>query len=141
MSFSDLFGSGEHQRNLTHFSAIVNLAAIDGEINSEEKAVLKSLARKLDINKEDYKKAIAHPNSFPVNPPNTSEQRLERLYDLLTVIFADHVMDPQEGFLLKKYAVALGFSSETSNAIIKRSIEILSGRISFDDYLYLLNRK
>lgn len=141
MSFSDLFGSGEHLRNLSHFSSIVNLAAVDGEINPEEEAVLKRLARKLDINQEDYEKALANPSSFPVNAPNSSERRLERLYDLLTIIFADHKMDDQEEFLLKKYAVALGFSSETSNDIIKRSIEILGGRLSFDDYLYLLNRE
>ena len=49
MLFSDLFGSGEHTRNLGHFAAIVNLAAVDGEINDEEKVVLERLARKLDI--------------------------------------------------------------------------------------------
>ena len=49
MSFSGLFGSGEHTRNLGHFAAIVNLAAVDGEINDEEKVVLERLARKLDI--------------------------------------------------------------------------------------------
>ena len=36
MSFSDLFGSGEHLRNLGHFSAIVHLASVDGEINELE---------------------------------------------------------------------------------------------------------
>lgn len=141
MSFSDLFGSGEHARNLSHFSSIVNLAAVDGEINSEEQAILERLARKLDISEEDYHQVMKEPNSFPINPPNTTEKRLERLYDLLNVIFADHEMDHEEEFLLKKYAVALGFSSESSNDIIKRSVEILGRRLSLDDYLYLLNRK
>lgn len=141
MSFSDLFGSGEQARNLSHFSSIVNLAAVDGEINEEERTVLEGLARKLDISEEDFEQVLEEPNRFPINPPNTSEKRLERLYDLLIVIFADHKMDHEEEFLLKKYAVALGYSSETSNEIIKRSVDILGGRLSFDDYLYLLNRK
>jgi len=50
-------------------------------------------------------------------------------------------MDEQEEFLLKRYVVGLGFSSETSKQIIERSIKILGGRLSFDDYQYLLNRK
>ena len=53
MSFSDLFGTGEHLRNLGHFAAIVNLAAADGEINKYEEAQLKRFAAKLDIAKKN----------------------------------------------------------------------------------------
>ena len=49
MSFTDLFESGEHSRNLGHFASIVNMAAVDGEINIEEEKMLKRLARKLDV--------------------------------------------------------------------------------------------
>ncbi|MBW2960320.1 TerB family tellurite resistance protein [Mesonia aestuariivivens] len=141
MSFSDLFGTGEHTKNLGHFAAIVNLAAVDGEINDEEKVVLESLARKLDIHDSEVKEVMKSPEKFPITPPHTTEKRLERLYDLLTIIFADHDMDEQEEFLLKRYAVGLGFSSQTSKQIIERSIKILGKRLSFDDYQYLLDRK
>ena len=141
MSFSDLFDSGTHRRNLGHFASIVNLAAVDGEINPEEEKVLRRLAIKLDIDDSEYKQTMKTPEKFPVNPPNTIERRLERLYDALTIIFADHDMDAQEEFLLKRYAVALGFSSEDSETIIKRSIKILGRQLSFDDYLYLLEKK
>jgi len=141
MSFSDLFGSGEHTRNLGHFASIVNLAAVDGEINNEERTILERFARKLDINESEVKEVMKNPTKYPITPPHSTEKRLERLYDLLTVVFADHDMDEQEEFLLKKYALGLGFSSETSKQIIERSIKILSGRLPFDDYLYLLNRK
>ena len=141
MSFSGLFGSGEHTRNLGHFAAIVNLAAVDGEINDEEKVVLERLARKLDIHESEVAQVIENPTKYPITPPHTTERRLERLYDLLTIIFADHDMDEQEEFLLKRYVVGLGFSSETSKQIIERSIKILGGRLSFDDYQYLLDRK
>ena len=79
MSFSDLFGSGEHLRNLGHFAAIVNLAAIDGEINEREEAQLMRFARKLDISEEEYLQVIKKPGSFPIQPPNDNERRLERL--------------------------------------------------------------
>lgn len=141
MSFSDLFGTGEHTRNLGHFASIVTLASVDGEINPEEEKVLQRLARKLDINEEDYAKILKNPAGFPMNPPNTRDKRLERLYDLLTVIYADHVMDEQEAFLLKRFAIGLGFSTEDSDKIIKRSNQILGGILPFDDYIYLLNKK
>lgn len=140
MSFLDLFGSGEHLRNLGHFAAIVNLAAIDGEINEKEEAQLQKFARKLDIDESEYKKVLQNPTAFPIQPPNSVERRLERLHDLFTIIFSDHEIDAEEADLLKKYAIGLGFSSETSDAIINRSIDIFSGHLNFEDYRYLLNK-
>lgn len=140
MAFSDLFDSGQRVRNLTHFSSIVNLATADGAINPKEKAALKQLARKLAITKEDFKEVTDNPEKYPINAPSSAHERLERLYDILTIIFADHDMDEQEEKLLKRYAVALGFSTEKTQEVLQRSIAILSGRISFDDYLYLLNK-
>lgn len=140
MSISDLFGSGKHVRNYAHFTSLVNLASVHGEITEDSEAVLKQLARKLGINKEAYKKALVNPSEFPVDAPNSYKRRLERLYDVLSVIFANNVMEPEEEQLLKKYAVALGFSAEDSQKIINRSIPILSGQLSFEDYLYLLEK-
>lgn len=141
MSFSDLFGTGEHLRNLGHFASIVNLAAVDGEINEHEEAQLKRFAAKLDIHEEEYTKVLKNPTAFPIHPNNSVQGRLERLHDLFKIIFADHMIDEEEEELLKKYAIGLGFSSEVSEGIIKRSIQIFSGQISFDDYYYLLNKE
>ncbi|GAB2763733.1 TerB family tellurite resistance protein [Salinimicrobium soli] len=140
MSFSDLFGTGEHLRNLGHFAAIVNLAAVDGEINEHEEAQLKRFAAKLDIHEDEYSKVLKNPTAFPIHPNNSVQGRLERLHDLFKIIFADHMIDEEEEELLRKYAIGLGFSSEVSEGIIKRSIQIFSGHISFEDYLYLLNK-
>ena len=141
MSFSDLFGTGEHLRNLGHFAAIVNLAAVDGEINEHEEAQLRRFASKLDIQEEEYSKVLKNPTAFPIHPNNRVQGRLERLHDLFKIIFADHMIDEEEEELLKKYAIGLGFSSEVSEGIIKRSIQIFCGQISFDDYVYLLNKE
>ena len=141
MSFVDLFGSGEHLRNLGHFAAIVNLATVDGDINAEEEVQLQRFARKLDIGEAEYSKVLENPSAFPIQPPNTVERRLERLHDLFVIIFADHIIDDEEAELIKKYAIGLGFSTETSQAIIKRSIDIFSGHLSFEDYRYLLNKE
>lgn len=141
MSISDLYGSGRHVRNFTHFSSLVYLAAIDGEIKPEVEAVLKRLAIKLGIDDEEYKKAVETPNAFPINSSHKYDRRLERLYDILTVIFADNAMSDKEAVLLKKYAVALGFNSEESDKVIEKSTRILSGKLSFEEYLSLLEQQ
>ena len=141
MSISDLFGSGEHLRNLGHFASIVSLAAVDGEINSFEEQRLKRFAAKLDISEEEYKKVLKHPTAYPLNSYYSVEQRLERLYDLFQIIFTDHSVGEEEMALIKKYALGLGFSSEASEKIIKRSVQIFSGEIAYEDYLYLLRKE
>ncbi|WP_424492987.1 TerB family tellurite resistance protein [Salinimicrobium sp. GXAS 041] len=141
MSFSDLFGHGEHLRNLSHFASIVNLAAADGEINPQEEKQLKRFAQKLDISEDEYLKVLDNPTAFPLSPYNSSEKRLERLHDLFKIIFSDHQIEPQEEVLIKRYAIGLGFSAEASEGIINRSVQIFSGQIDFDDYLYLLNKE
>ena len=141
MSFSDLFGSGEHLRNLGHFATMVHLAIVDGEINELEETQLKHFAVKLDISEDEYTKVLENPTDYPIQPPDNYERRLERLHDLFKIIFSDNSIDNEETYLLKKYAIGLGFSTDKSEAIINRSIQIFSGHLSFEDYKYLVEKK
>ncbi|PKA98706.1 hypothetical protein B0O79_2395 [Flavobacteriaceae bacterium MAR_2009_75] len=138
MAIADLYTSGEHRRNLAHFAALATLASIDGEISSEEKNMLDRFATKLDITDSEYKEVMKSENKYPIAPPHDSEKRLERLYDLFRIIFSDHLIDDEEMVLLKKYAIGLGFSGKQADTVIEKSVAIFSGRIDFDDYIYLL---
>lgn len=138
MSFIDLYNHSEHRRNLAHFAAIATLATADGELNQKELTLLNQFAEKLDITEEEYKEVIKNSNKYPIDPPTSSEKRLERLYDLFRIIFADHDIDAGEMILIKKYAIGLGYSHEAADKIISRSVDIFSGKIDLEDYLYLL---
>ena len=138
MGFLDLYSSGEHRRNLAHFASLATLASIDGEISSEEKKMLDQFADKLDITTSEYEEVMRKENKYPIDPPNTSEKRLERLYDLFRIIFSDHKIDEEEMVLLKRYAIGLGFAGDSADKIIEKSVDIFSGRLDFDDYIYLL---
>jgi len=138
MRISDLYTSGEHRRNLAHFAALATLAAIDGEVSTEEKKMLDRFATKLDITNSEYQEIMKKENKYPIDPPHDSEKRLERLYDLFRIIFSDYKIDDEEMVMLKRYAIGLGFSGDKADRIIEKSVAIFSGRIDFQDYLYLL---
>lgn len=140
MSFTDLFESGEHKRNLGHFASIANIASIDGSIGPVEEKMLRRFARKLNIDESEYEMVLEDPNKYPINPPNDADRRLERMHDLFEMIFADHEIDENERKLIEKYAIGLGYSDELAAKLIKRSIEIYQGGLDMDDYRYLLNR-
>ncbi len=141
MSFNDLFDSGKHKKNLGHFASIVTLAAADGAINENELALLKRLARKLDVDSSEFDEILETPNRYPINPPNNKFERLERLYDLFKIIYADNQMDPNEEKLVNKYAIGLGFSSADTSSIISKSKDLFGGKIAYDDYESIINKK
>ncbi len=141
MSFTDLFESGEHKRNLGHFASIVSIAAVDGALNPEEKKMLKRFARKLDVDESEFKDILKNPSKYPINPPNSAEKRLERMHDLFEMIFADQEIDEDELRLIEKYAIGLGYTEKLAAKLIKKSIAIYSGGLDLEDYRYLLNRK
>ena len=118
----------------------MSLAAIDGEVNPKEKDLLDRFARKLDITDVEYAEVLSSNNKYPINPPNTSEERLERLFDLFRIVYADHEIEEEEMILINKYAIGLGYSSEAASKLIKRSIQIFGGRLDFDDYVYLVKK-
>jgi len=138
MTIIDLYFHSEHRRNLAHFASLASLAAVDGEINPREKVLLDNFARKLDITNEEYKEVMKKSNKYPITASNSLEERLERLYDIFRLIYADHDVEHTEMVLLKKYAIGLGFPTKKANKIIEESVAIFSGRIKFDDYLYIL---
>lgn len=141
MSFTDLFESGEHKRNLGHFASIANIASIDGALNDEEEIMLRRFARKLNIGESEYESVLENPGKYPINPPNDADSRLERMHDLFQMIFADHEIDDQEHRLIERYAIGLGYTEELAEKLIKRSIQIYQGGLDLEDYRYLLNKK
>lgn len=141
MPILDLYHHSEHRKNLAHFASLASLAAIDGEVNRDEKRVLDRFAYKLGISEEEYKEVMRKENKYPLDPSNSEEERLERLYDLFRIIFADFDLDDEEMVRLKKYALGLGFPEKKADRIIEKSVAIFRGRIDFDDYLYLLKKK
>jgi uncharacterized tellurite resistance protein B-like protein len=138
MAFKDLYWNSEHRSNLAHFAAIASLAAIDGEVGKEEKAMLDRFAFRLDITEEEYKEVMKKENKYPIEPSLDSKKRLERLYDLFSIIFVDHPIEENELALLKRYAIGLGYPNDQANKIIKKSVAIFSGKFDFEDYKNIL---
>ena len=102
MSFTDLFESGTRGRNLGHFASMANIASSHGTIHENEEKLLKRFARKLDITDQEYEEVLKNPTKYPINPPNSADERLERMLDLFKMIFADHEIDDEERVLIER---------------------------------------
>ncbi|OYQ42008.1 fructose 1,6-bisphosphatase [Flavobacterium cyanobacteriorum] len=136
MSISDLFDSGFKDRNKGHFSAIVRVAMENGHISPEEKAFLDKLAIQLDISQEEYSEILENPYKYPINPPHLHVQRLERLYDLSRMVYADHVLGPKQKEILTRFALALGFTPGNVKYIVDKALSLLVLGVEGDTFVY-----
>jgi uncharacterized tellurite resistance protein B-like protein len=139
MSIKELFESGKHINNVSHFAALVHLALVDGTLNKEEISVLKRLADKLDISGDEYDLIIKNIGTTDLVPPYKAKKRLEFLYDLFRIIYADHYINEKEQRLVHKYAIALGFTDEISAKVIETSKRLFSGKLEFEEYEKLID--
>lgn len=134
MSFSDLFNSGFTTRNQDHFASIVRVAFSDNIISQEEKCFLDRLAQNLDISKETYLKIFKNYKSHPINPPISQDSRIERLYDLARMVYADDIKDAHEVTILRKIVIGLGFQAKSVAKVVSTSLNLVSKKVEFDTF-------
>lgn len=135
MSFSDLFDSGFKKRNEDHFAAIVRVAMDDGIISDQERAFLDRLAHNLQIQEEEYKKILKDYQTHAINPPTSYVRRLERLYDLARMVYADSVKGEAEERLLRKIGVGLGFTPENVKYVVSKALDLVSEGVELDTFI------
>lgn len=136
MSFSDLFDSEFKTRNKGHFSAIVRVAISDGDLSTEEQAFLDKLAARLEISKAEYEEILENPLKYPINPPYSYAQRLERLYDLSRMVYVDHVLGPKQKEILTRFALALGFTPGNVSFIVDKAFSLLIMGVDLDTFTF-----
>lgn len=136
MSFSDLFDSGFQERNKGHFASIVRVAMENGHLTPEERQFLDKLAVQLEISPEEYAEILENPMKYPINPPYLYTQRIERLYDLSRMVYADHVLGPKQKDILTRFALALGFTPGNVHYIVDKALSLLVMGVDLDTFVY-----
>lgn len=134
MSISDLYSSGFRERNRDHFASIVRVALADGDLTTDEKSFLDRLARNLDVSDDEYAKVLEDPAKYPINPPLDQERRIERLYDIVRMVYVDEIETEKEMRLLKRLCVGLGFPLQNIDKLITKAMELIHHGATLDTF-------
>lgn len=134
MGFLDLFMSGAQKRNIGHFSSIVRLALADHILSDEEQELLNRMAVRLNISDRMKQKILKDPNKYPLHPPTSLDARIERLYNLTKMVFADAESLEKEASLLVKIGVGLGFPTKNVDAIAEEAINLSMNNVSLEEF-------
>jgi len=140
MAFADLYKTGGHKRKLGHFANIIKLAISDDIINKEEQEVIDQLRRQLSISDTDYAMVLKEPNAIPIYPPANLNARLERYFNLISIVVADNIIKEQEIKLLEKITIGLGFIMSDTKRIISKAINFTLNGYELEEFSFEMKK-
>ena len=144
MSISDLYASGTHKENVSHFANLVRLALVDDVIKNGERKLLNRLAKGLGITKHEYKDIVKNLQNYPIAPPVSYDERIERLYNLTKMILVDDEISKRQVSLLQRIAIGLGFLKNSIKKVNYEAIRLVMNESDLDDFttaIKKVNRK
>ena len=134
MGISDLYLSLEQRRNISHFANIVRIAKSDNNISPEEIEFLAKVSNKYNITDEKFREIIRKPENVPTIAHYDCLERIERLYELLIMVKADHQVEKEEVSMLRRITTGLAFPLNRVDMIVDRSIEIDVDQVSIEEF-------
>lgn len=134
MGISDLYMSIGQKRNISHFANIVRIAKADNNVSAEEIEFLSKISNKYNITDEKFREILRHPESFPTIAHLECVERIERLYELLEMVKADHKVADNEVSMLKRIVTGLAFPVGKVDLIVDKSLALDTDNISVEEF-------
>jgi uncharacterized tellurite resistance protein B-like protein len=134
MAILDYFLKGEQKRNYGLFAYLVRIAQTDNVITEGEEKLLKRTALILGISEAKYKEIVKNPEAYSLDTPYSYEERIERLYRLTQMIYADGNADFHEVNILKKAIVALGFPTDNVDKIASEAVHLVMNNNELEEF-------
>jgi uncharacterized tellurite resistance protein B-like protein len=109
-----------------HLVNLFLVAAADGRISRDEFELLFQLGRKLGFSDQELARITESHDHIEAHLPDTLEERVQHLYDLISMVLADHKIDPREVDLCQKIAVHYGIEPSIVTELVQMLIEASS---------------
>jgi uncharacterized tellurite resistance protein B-like protein len=134
MNISDIFLSIGQRRDISHFANIVRIAKSDNQISQEEIAFLSKVSKKYNITDENFKEILKFPENIPTIAHLDCIERIERLYELMVMVKADHQIQHEEVMMLRRIVTGLAFPLNRVDMIVDHSITIDVEEVSMENF-------
>jgi len=123
MGLLNLFNNYEKKKRRSHFKNLFAVARADGDVDRAEMDLVIGLAEKFHMSTDEVTKIIRDPDAVALVTPKTPKERMEHLYDLITVMMVDGKIDEKELFLCKSLGVKLGCGEENIDSLVRDLLE------------------
>jgi uncharacterized protein YfkK (UPF0435 family) len=101
-----------------HFLRLYQMAICDDNFSPLELKALYRSAEDRGISQKDLDEILLNPINSKMVVPESIEEKIDDLYDLTVMIWADGVVSPNERTSLEKYVLMFGFMEENALQIV-----------------------
>ncbi|WP_394747089.1 hypothetical protein [Spongiimicrobium salis] len=122
----------------SHFLRLYQIAIADEDFDVLEMQMLYKFAEDRGVSKEQLKQLLLSPTKYTAIPEGVGK-RVEYLYDLATMIWADGIVMEDEYNMIKKYCQKFGFEEENIIPIVDYLLKNAKENIPKETILKSLN--
>lgn len=127
MKFTDILGVFKQGKSTarSHMKNLIEMAAVDGNFDSAEFDLLKSIAKRNSISESQLKEIRSNPTKVEFEVPADPKEKFSQLYDLVHMMSIDKSIHQEEMKLSHIFAVKFGYKKER----VKEIVETIQGNI------------
>lgn len=117
-----MIGFFEHQYlsyKKNHIRNLLALAKIDGHMHEKEIALLFRIGKRYGLKDRQVQELIDEEQEFKLNVPDNHNDRMNLLYDLILMVYADEVVDEHEVKFCEEAVVQFGMRKELIPWLLK----------------------
>jgi len=121
-----------------HFLRLYQMAICDDDFSALELKMLYKCAEERGIPSKNLDEILLNPINLKSLVPQTIEEKVDYLYDLTVMIWADGIVSPNEYTAMQKYVLMFGFLEENVMPIVDYLIEAVKIGKNKSEILYEL---
>ena len=122
----------------SHFLRLYQIAFSDDNFDILEMQMLYKFAEERGVTKEQLNEILLNP-SHDSTIPETTEEKIEYLYDLAIMVLVDDIVTEDEINTLKKYCLKFGFLEENIEALVQFLLENAKEKTPKQKLIHLIN--
>ena len=122
----------EKHKIKTHISNLISISKIDGKFSKSEIEAIFKICERYGVNRQELED-IMESNATDYIVPSDSFEKLEQIYDFVSVIIADNNIDPKEIDLCKEIAKTIKLKEENINNLILTIVDDIRRGRKYED--------
>ncbi len=135
MTILDAYENAEFRNRISVLATLVKLSLADGVLDENEMKIITKVARDYGlIDQDQILYIIKNYDKYSIEPAYNYDERIEELYNLTKIIYADGNIDEKELKILKNAIVALGFPSKNSDKIFETAVGLIADNADLETF-------
>ncbi len=137
MTILDALGSAEYRQHITLLATLIKLSYADGRLDEREWEIIQSVALKYGLNDPEGLKFLRkNYHKYSLDTPFSLDERIDQLYQLTRLVFADQKADENELKILHRAVISLGFPVDKADLIYQTALDLVrsgKSKAEFDE--------